>query len=348
MKKRIATLLMLAFSTALLLGGCGESSEKEAVNKESDNSSAGVLSKITGTKSEILSECLSEEKVIGYTVETVDKSETPKNIFFFENGKVTIIPGKEFGLTMGDFSKMSDKEIWSKYETVWEEYSTRYKNEELEANRNMLESKLSYYNTTKNDIKCIIDEGVMRDYCIDLFASFLGDIGEYEFADKISAKGSEWWSEWNGEETPLTDVFTEEELATINTYVETAIESLQEQLNAECKGPFKEMPFSFVVETDRSGNEVMSESLLYPTLDYSLTGTKPSIYYDSLNFALGLTREEVIYDTTYNCIALSKSGSFLTREVMDIDSLDSKNILIDLSSDEKNELFREEVMSRYE
>lgn len=108
------------------------------------------------------------------------------------------------------------------------------------------------------------------------------------------------------------------------------------------------MPILFVVETDSSGNEVMSESLFYPTLEYYLTDKMPSPYYDSLDFVLGLTRQETIYDTSYNCIALKGSGGFLTREVMDIDSLDSKNILIDLSSDEKKELFKDEIMSRYE
>ena len=103
-----------------------------------------------------------------------------------------------------------------------------------------------------------------------------------------------------------------------------------------------------MVETDKSGNKVQCEALIYPTLVYHLEGEAPSKSYDSLEFVLGLTRQENIYDTTYNCIALKGSGSFMTREVMDIDTLDSENILVDMTSEEKNELFREEVTARYE
>lgn len=45
---------------------------------------------------------------------------------------------------------------------------------------------------------------------------------------------------------------------------------------------------------------------------------------------------------------MSGSGRFCTRETMETDTIDSKNVLIDLSNDEINELFREEVMARYE
>ncbi len=354
MKKRIATLLMLAFSTALLLGGCGESSEKEAVNKESDNSSAGVLSKITGAKSEILSECLSEEKVIGYTVETVDKSETPKNIFFFDNGKVTIIPGEEFGLTMGDFSKMSDKEIWDELETVKTSYAENYVMEK--------EDSLGWYALEVVTTECEYDE-YSPVWLFDLNYNIVKDILNNNITDEVldmmlyyccgmeeNAAGEEYGTEM---EKKIEESFWTQQ----GEYYTNTLEAFKKAAEAvklkkeemSYKGPFYDLPFTFVVETDSSGNNVLSESLIYATLKDSIYSEDIVSSYDSLNFALGLTREEVIYDTTYNCIALSKSGSFLTREAMDIDtSFDSKYISIDLSNDEKNELFREEVMSRYE
>lgn len=353
MKRRIATLLTLALSATLLLGGCGGSSDTETTNNDSNNSSGGFLSEVKSSKTSTLSECLSSEKVIGYEVDSVDKAETPDNIYFFENGKVTIVPGYAFDLTMGDYSKMSDEEIWSKYETVWEDYSLKYKNEKLESTDlgsdiQEVKADLNYV----SEFKTSFDEGLMSEYYIEVLAEIQGD---GELFETLIMKYRDFELE-NQKEATTTDVFTEEQIATLNTYFETKIEkytteleSLQEQLDLDiCKGPFKEMPISFVVETDSSGNEVMSESLLYPSLEYYLTDKMPSPYYDSLDFVLGLTRQETIYDTSYNCIALEGSGGFLTREVMDIDSLDSKNILIDLSSDEKNELFKDEIMSRYE
>ena len=131
MKKRVTALLALALSATLLLGACGGNSETETTNNDSGNSSGGFLSEVTNSKSEVLSEVLSTGKVIAYKVDSVDKAETPDDIYFFDNGKVTIIPGEEFGLTMGDFSKMSDSEIWSTYETIKETYIENYKNEKV-------------------------------------------------------------------------------------------------------------------------------------------------------------------------------------------------------------------------
>ena len=43
MKRRIATLLTLALSTTLLLGGCGGSSDTGATNNNSDNSTGNGI-----------------------------------------------------------------------------------------------------------------------------------------------------------------------------------------------------------------------------------------------------------------------------------------------------------------
>lgn len=55
MKKKIATLLTLALSATLLFGGCGGSTGTETTNNDSTNSSSGILSEITKTKSNLLS-----------------------------------------------------------------------------------------------------------------------------------------------------------------------------------------------------------------------------------------------------------------------------------------------------
>lgn len=349
MKRRIATLLTLALSTTLLLGGCGGSSDTETTNNNSTNSSSGILSEITKTKSNLLSECLSEEKVIGYVVDSVDKAETPKKIYFFNDGKVTIIPGKEFGLTMGDFAKMSDDEIWQKLETVKTSYIENYVDAEMEQSINNAVCQevcnvergysMEYdYDTLQGIYAGLEDDMAIENYGGVMFEYYFGSVEDEINRDEINEKEESFWSRG---QTYTDAVSFLKELA-------EATKQKKEELSYTYKGPFFDIPFAFSVETDTSGNNVQSESLIYPTLVDSFDIENIEKFYDSLNFALGLTRQQDIYDTTYNCIELSNSGSFLTREAMDIDTLESNNIKIDLTSDEMNELFKAEVMSRYE
>lgn len=347
MKKRIATLLALTLSTTLLLGGCGGSSDTEATNNDSTNSSSGILSEITKTKSNLLSECLSKEKVIGYVVDSVDKAETPKKIYFFNDGKVTIIPGKEFGLTMGDFAQMKDDEIWAKLETVKTSYVENYVDADMEQSLN---------NAVCHEV-CNVERGYSMEYDYDtlqeIYAGLEDDTAienlgavmfEYYFAsaedelsmDEISEKEESFWSRGQA----YTDA--------VSFLKELAETTKQKKEELSYKGPFFDLPFAFTVETDSSGNNVQSEALIYPTLKDSYDIENIDVFYSTLSFAPDLTGQQDIYDTTYNCIALSESGSFLTREAMDIDTLDSDNIKIDLTTDDKNELFKTEVMSRYE
>ena len=148
MKRRIATLLTLALSTTLLLGGCGGSSDTETTNNDSGNSSGGFLSEVTNSKSEVLS----TEKVIAYKVDSVDKAETPDTLYFFDNGKVTIIRGEEFGLTMGDFAQMSDNEIYEKYQTVKDVCCENYIAQKKEEWQNAIEELQEIVNGTSEEM----------------------------------------------------------------------------------------------------------------------------------------------------------------------------------------------------
>lgn len=332
MKRKIATLLTLALSISLL-GGCGGSSDVETTNNESDNDSSGILSEVTNTKSNVLSECLSEEKVIGYTVDSVDKSETPSNIYFFNEGKVTIIPGEEFGLTMGDFAKLSDDEIWKKYETVKEAYAETYRAEQNSKIQNKIDS-------INEDIVYFQDyiDSIENDSLVELQA-YLQEATETNNEDAIE----EINMEIEGQKEKI------EENKNLMQEKQEEIDTLQEFMtNSSYAEPFFDTEFKFVVETDSSGNNVQGEMLVYPTLQYSQAAEVPDKFFASISFALGLTRQEQIYDTSYNCIARTGSGSFMTREVMDIDTLESKNILVDLGESEINALFEEEVMSHFE
>lgn len=394
MKRKIVALLTLALSISLL-GGCGGNSDTETVNNDSGNSSGGVLSEVTNTKSELLSECLSEEKVIGYVVETVDKAETPKNIFFFDNGKVTIIPGGEFGLTMGDFAKMTDDEIWEEYEMKRETYpetyltdnklkvrddyllNAFYKQEQrtyrnynyydeiqflpavLEAVRGKTYSQVANIYTSEitgseHDTSSLADEArraltsywnfqYLNEDVEDIFSvGTFTPLGNYTEEDDRFWDNSEFLEEDVG---TFSGAFFEDAIANYKNTL-TTIENMKEDIKY-C-GPFFDMPFSFVIETDSTGNNVANEKLVYPTLEDKLDSV-PDTYYQYIKFASVDSTERQIYDTTYNCFGLEKGEAiFCTRDYMTLDTVDSKNIFIDLSTDEINELFKEEVTARYE
>lgn len=352
MKRRIATLLLTsALSTSLILGGCGSSSNTETTNNDSGNSSGGFLSEVTNSKSEVLSEVLSTGKIIAYKVDSVDKAETPDTLYFFDNGKVTIIPGEEFELTMGDFAKMSDDEIWEKYQTVKDVCCENYITQEKDEWQNTIEELQEIVNGTSEEMLFNKRDVIML---------------AQEFADCMP---KELESIWSGEEVSgeairnayeeVVSIAQQNELFVILDMCEGyGIERAEEEAKVEIERlqslidstdyelPFVELPYSFLVFTNSSGNNVESETMIHP--EFSLSYGTRTYTYNKLNFVLGLTRQEQIYDTTYNCIALQGSGSFLTRETMDIDTLDSKNVLIDLSSSEINELFEDEVNEKYE
>lgn len=346
MKKRIATLLTLALSATILFGGCGGSSDKEATNNDSTNSSSGVLSEFTKTKSNLLSECLSEEKVIGYVLDSVDKAETPKKIYFFNDGKVTIIPGKEFGLTMGDLAQMKDDEIWAKLETVKTSYIENYVDADMEKNLKNAAcrkvcSERGYTIDYEYDILQEIYAGLEDDTAIEnlgdvMFEYYLASVDDDLKMDAISEMEESFWTRGQ----TYTDA--------VSFVKELAEATKQQKEELSYKGPFFDLPFVFAVETDSSGNNVQSEALIYPTLEDSYDIESIDVFYSSLSFSPDLTVQQDIYDTTYNCMTLEEGNSFLTREAMDTDTLDSENILIDLTSDKKNELFKEEVTARYE
>ena len=348
MKRKVATLLILALSTTLLLGGCGGSSGASEISRETSNGGISIGIK----KADTLSECLNKEKIIAYKVESVDKAEIPDNIYFFADGKVTIIPGEEFGLTMGDFAKMEDTEIWSTYETVRETYIENYKNQKVSK---YIDTKLDSLANAERNLK-VFQTGVeessgdgwilLVDYCRSYSNSekekaLINETVEMYVHDEITSQECE--------------AFLRNKADSILSELNANIAQLQAEIDAvstsQCATPFCDISFQFVIETDSSGNNVQSEMMVYPTLQYFIGDDdilSKSYSYDKLDFVLGRTRQADIYDTTYNCIALKNSGSFLTREVMDIDTFDSKNVLIDLTSSEMNELFKDEVASRYE
>lgn len=298
-----------------------------------------------------LSECLSENKVIGYVLSSVDKASIPKDIYFFDNGKVTIIPGRAFGLTMGDFAQMKDGDIWNTYETVRESYIKEYKDMKVSEYISPIQLKIEQE-------QCLLN-GLIHEYSIDNvddnYDAYNLYLSLYSASEQEQEEIFEQYVKLTCKEISLEEYVDFIHEKVINREIskrEAIIAELQDKINSvnadQCVIPFCDIPFQFAIETDASGNNVQSEAMVYPSLSAGGIGEQIfGSFYWSLDFVSGMTREETIYDTTYNCISLTGNKSFLTREVMDLDTLDSKNVLIDLTDDEIEELYREEVMSRF-
>lgn len=111
-------------------------------------------------------------------------------------------------------------------------------------------------------------------------------------------------------------------------------------------GPFYDIPFSFAITTDASGNIVKEEQLIYPRYFEKDSIHLPTLYYSSLKFDNTVEGGETqIYNTTYNCFPVSGNDVFCTRDSMALDTVNSKNVLIDPNDDKLNELYEEEVTS---
>ncbi len=114
MKRRITTLLALALSATMLLGGCGGGSGKETTPKSMVDS---------------------KERVIAYVTENYEKDSKPKNVIVFENGMATLYNTGDY--TMGDFAQMTDDEVVENLSILIEEKN----NGEIEKYKGYLSEK---------------------------------------------------------------------------------------------------------------------------------------------------------------------------------------------------------------
>lgn len=307
MKKRLAMLLTLVL-TVTFVGGCGGASQGGVSNEsKSTVKSESTDNKNSKSKKETLSEYLSTGKIIGYVVEEMDKSEKPDDIYFFENGKLTIIPGYEFGLTMGELSQMEEDEIWKKYKDVRKSYKEEY---------------------AKRNDEDLIGGAIMKYYGHDTVDESM--LGVYERYEENATETGDEYRMTLGEYEQIRDI--REELA--------------------WKGPFYDLDFTFNIKTDSTGNYLSSEYLVYPTIEEESAIKPPTDFHDILNFGNAEGGEVQIYDTTYNCLPLYGGDAFCTREFIKLDTVDRKNknkdILIDATRDELDELYKEEVLGRYQ
>lgn len=328
-KKRI-TLALAEVLSVVTLVGCGGS----------------------GSKVASLSSKLSKDKVIAYQVSSVDKAKTPDNVYFFEKGKLTILPGSAFDMTMGDFSQMTDKEIWKAYEKVRESYAEEYKAEKLESGGiadkiSQLEKEIEELNRAKTEL----DSAEKFDYSAKSWIyhfSAVADVVIYMVSENP-----------NDDEVELFEIcdkaIEEESLTLFLDYAAQLIAASEEKLadlqklqeEADVKGPFYDQSFTFAIETDASGNIVVKEKLVYPTTQYTFGGEAPSTYYETLEFVNVEGAEYQIYDTTYYCMGVKDDKVFCTREALKLDEVGNKSVLVDADKDKLNALYEEEVLKRY-
>lgn len=354
MRKKLVMLLTLALTVAFV-GGCGKDSQKEVSNGvvNSDTKQESPNKESSKGKAETLSEYLSTEKTIAYVVSEMDKAETPKNIYFFENGKLTIIPGEEFEMTLGDFAQMEDKDIWEKYETVKKAYTEKY----VEVQKNRIEDLVDTYcinncGTSKQTIDNIT-QVKNNDYSVvntggNSGISITSELEEYLYVNDLleNYTSDELVNAISG------TTYSAEIVDNALVYYQNKYDSVKDELDEyrskyTFAGPFFDMPFSFVIETDSTGNNMQKEYLAYPTL-YDDVNRVPTSYTDTIDFANVDGHDVQIYDSTYNCHGLGAGEAiFCSRASMKLDTVDSKNVLIDLKEKELEELFKDDVTARY-
>lgn len=368
MKKRFVALIAMALAVELL-GGCGskmtastdagestktKTEKKEETPKEFDNSD--------GPK--VLSEALDSGRWIGYVMSNMDKAETPSDIYFFENEKLTVIPGDEFGLTLGEFSKMDNADIWDKLDEAKEQYKEDYAKDMECKIRNAAIAK--FWNTdgidddtgaeysflqiadkvlteakgkTYKELQGISYDSVVQDPDGEL--EFSPDMGIPENLQQAAEgcvfsylKWARKWDDYPKDETSWIGGDNEispsykipgKLLDDAIAYANKTVGEIKKLADdMREKGPFFDLTCKCAITTDETGNYVQEEALVYPTL-YEGIDEIPRESYDELTFGNAEGADIQIYDTTYNCMPLSSGKIFCTTASITLDTADTEN-----------------------
>lgn len=312
MKKTITKLFILLLA-ASLLSACGNTGNEKSDTQK--NIKSDYLE-----KSKSLSKALYSDKVICYRVKDFDKEETPRELYFFKEGRFTIIPGEIFGKTLGELSKMKESDIWKEYKIARKNYAEEYL-------RKIEERRKKDIERAEREIARLEKETNPSEFSI-------------EKNELCSKETSEYISYGN-----LLELV--EDLKILDC-------------NVKCKGPFFDIPFSFALETDASGNNTIGEQIVYPTLDYSIEDLLSPEYrpaynlkqtYDSVEIVpLSINLMPQIYDATYTCFSIKDSEDVLcTRALLSLDTPSTKNenVLIDPQEKELNKIYKKILEERY-
>ena len=292
MKKKIV-LLLAATMVMSLLAGCGNSTK--STSTKTANTQTVDSEKSGNRKIASISQYLNKERVIFYDVSKMDKETIPSNIYFFDNGKLTVINGNEFGLSLGDLSKMKDDEIWKKYKDVRDSYKQNYLKQKEQERQDIINKIQQTMDAADDKTDNCKHEIFGRDLTFNELTTLRDDAKAYVF-----------------------------------------------------KGPFYDLPFSIIVQSDASGNNVKTEQIAYHVPNDECRNFKndkhnDNVYapnYSSIEFNNTVEGSDVkIYNTTYNCMALSNGKALCTRTALIFDTIDCKDVLVDLKQEQIQALF---------
>lgn len=243
-------------------------------------------------------------------------------IYFFDDGKVIVLPGDEYGCTLGDLAQMSDKEIGEKYEEVRESYKTIYvQKKQIQLLRGKTPDEI-------NQAIDILSQVNGKSY-IELEESGQGDlIGLYD---------SILWSVLSDLEITIQEVNYDEPIEATN-----AINTLNFIVsgNSEFNGPFYDLPVVFAIETDGTGNATEHEYIYYSNIEeyynngnYETEVRRGIVNHFDVNRG-GIGGEIQIYDKNIFYYAITDGNYFCTTEYLQLDDPKSKNCLVDLKGEE--------------
>lgn len=332
MKKKIVAILLAVMSTMMLFG-CGA---KGTVTTENGEAVNVEISEKKVAKADTVSEFFGKGKHYACRASGNGKSAAIYEMFFFEDGKVTVLPGKAFGWNVGDLAQMSDDDIWKKYEEVRESYKNTYLEEH---------NQMSYPNVSTEDV----------DEAINILNQVKGlSIIELEENPELAEMYFGYGINFVAETFEISYDILE------NTSDELAINDVIEQLNKiknpdilPFKGPFYDQPVKFIIESDQTGNATQKEFICMPSdSDYfdengnyvvPTNTTKYVCFFDVSRGGMG--GEIQIYDK--NFFYFDGAGDcILTTETIQLDGVKSKDVVVDPDSNTINELFRDVIDAR--
>ena len=324
MRKKIVSILLASLS-ALMLFGCGA---KGTIATEDGETINLEISEKKVAKADTVSEFFGNGKHYACLVRGVVKDTTPIEMYFFEDGKVTKLPGEVYGCTLGELAQMSDDDIWAKYQDARESYETIY-----------LEKKAQGALNGKST------EEIQQ--ALDVLSQINGksfvELEESGHGDLIELYNNTVWSTLSDLNIAIPGDNYDEPLNATDT-----INSLSALLNGGLQyyGPFYDQPIKFIIETDGTGNATEREGIWMPSSseyyddngNYVAHAGIENVYTFEVTRG-GVGEEQKIYEKNYFCYKGANGNYFCTTETNQLDDPKSKNCLIDPSGDEMGAMF---------
>lgn len=317
MKKKVIAVFIAAMLTASLLG-CGAKGSETTDGGETVNV---VISNKTAAKTDTVSEFFSKGKHWACRARNNSKEAYLLEIYFFDDGKVTVLPGDVFGGTLGDLAQMSDEEIWDKYEKVKESYKTTYVQKKQMA---LLNGK------TTDELNSVIN--------------VLSQVNGKSIVEMEKSDQGELIYLYNSALSLCYDFGISIQEADYDVPIDAthAINTLKAIVSGNLKfaGPFYDLPVIFAIATDGTGNATEHEYIYYRKTDeyyvdgeYEIKVNRGSVNHFDINRG-GTGGEVNIYDKNIFYYAITDGNYFCTTEYLKLDDPKSTNCLVDFKQEE--------------